>query len=226
MQIAAQILFATNGVQSHWVRLDSPHFFGSMLRVWMGAEYHREGSEPWYGVGNATSAAPADHPELSAERPFVYERSYPLLRLGAAYPLLGQGLRAAAFVRYLRMSVRVAPARCSMRQQPLGIEGGTEVEGAAGLYFDRRDHEQLPTKGYLLELSARGAGRGVRLPLHVQRADRACARLRSAGQSRRPPRLWRRAARLEGRVRRAHRRCLVGRSRLEFLFLVRTVLSG
>ena len=44
--LGAQVLFSTAGVQSHYLRLDVPRLFGTPLRLWLGAEFHKELNAP------------------------------------------------------------------------------------------------------------------------------------------------------------------------------------
>src|SRR5438445_175318 len=72
--LGAQVLFSTAGVQSHYLRLDVPRLFGTPVRLWLGAEFHKELNAPYYGLGNNTSSDLALHPGLSADRAFSYRR--------------------------------------------------------------------------------------------------------------------------------------------------------
>lgn len=158
-QLNFQVLFSTSGRQSHFIRYDAPHFLGSKLRVWALAEFEKEDYAPYYGLGNATSETLPAHSPLSTANAFVYDRTQPLGRLGASYPLLSN-LYAFAFATYLDMQVTAPEGSLLAQQAPLGIAGGHELQGEIGVYRDTRDHESVPTRGALLEASVRGASQG------------------------------------------------------------------
>jgi outer membrane protein assembly factor BamA len=159
-QLSAQLLFTTGGVQSHWVRYDAPRFLGTKVRFWSRLEYHRDLYAPYYGPGNASSDDLADHPELGGKYPFRYDRVMPLVRMGASYPL-GEHLHVFGFANYKHVVVHPYAGSLLEQQQPYGIQGGDVLEGTAGAYYDTRDHEAVPSRGDLLELSVRGAVQGV-----------------------------------------------------------------
>src|SRR5256885_6973052 len=103
--LGAQVLFSTRGVQSHFLRFDVPHLFGTPLRLWLGAEFHRELTAPYYGLGNNTSSQLSDHPGLTGERPFSYARRYPSGSIAFTLPLGDSGVRLSLFARYLRLHI-------------------------------------------------------------------------------------------------------------------------
>jgi outer membrane protein assembly factor BamA len=160
--LGAQILFSTNGVQSHYLRLDVPHLFGTPLRLWVGAEFHRELFAPYYGLGNRSSGALADHPGISGEHAFAYARRFPLGFLAFSLPLGSTpGARVFAFGRYLRMTVDPYAGSLLAAERPPGSDGGEELSYGLGVLLDRRDHETVTTRGYLLEAATRGSAAGV-----------------------------------------------------------------
>src|SRR5690349_12554516 len=161
LAIGAQVLFSTAGVQSHYVRLDVPRLFGSPLRMWLGAEFHRELSAPYYGLGNKTSGALADHPGISGEHAFSYARRFPIGVLAFSLPFGDSGARISTFARYLRMNIDPYAASLLAAERPPGTEGGEELAYGVGVLLDRRDHETVATRGYLLEAATRGSIAGV-----------------------------------------------------------------
>ncbi|MBS2030372.1 MAG: BamA/TamA family outer membrane protein [Deltaproteobacteria bacterium] len=158
--LAAQLYFTTGGVQSHWIHYDSPRFQGSKLRVWGRLEYHRDKFAPYYGIGNDTSDNPASYAGLSGSNPFTYDRIGPFLRAGAAYPFIPQ-LYAFGFVSYTDVTIHPYAGSLVELQQPYGINGGHELQLNVGLYYDTRDHEAVPTRGGLIELSGRGVSQAL-----------------------------------------------------------------
>jgi outer membrane protein assembly factor BamA len=159
--IGAQVLFSTAGVQSHYVRLDVPRLFGSRLRLWLGAEFHRELAAPYYGLGNDSSGALADHPGISGEHAFNYARRFPLGFLAFSLPFGTSGARISTFARYLRMTIDPYPGSLLAAERPAGTGGGDELSYGFGVLLDRRDHETVATRGYLLEAATRGSIAGV-----------------------------------------------------------------
>src|SRR5438067_2424178 len=149
--IGAQVLFSTSGVQSHYLRLDVPRLFGSRVRFWLGAEFHRELSAPYYGLGNKTSGSLADHPGISGDHAFSYGRRFPLGFLAFSLPFGTSGVRVSTFARYLRLTVDPYPGSLLAAERPPGTSGGEELAYGFGILFDRRDHENVATRGYLLE---------------------------------------------------------------------------
>ena len=159
--LGAQVLFSTAGVQSHYLRLDVPRLFGTPLRLWVGAEYHRELNAPYYGLGNGSSSNLADHPGLFGEHPFNYLRRYPQASIAFTLPFSTSGVRLSAFARYLRLHVEAYDGSLLALEQPPGSEGGEELSFGFGVLLDRRKGEAMPTEGYLLEAALRGAQRGM-----------------------------------------------------------------
>jgi outer membrane protein assembly factor BamA len=158
--LAAQVLFTTRGIQSHYLRLDVPHLFGTGLRLWLDGEYHRELYAPYYGLGNFSSDSPAAHPGLTSEHPFSYERRYPQAFAALTIPIDGEGTHIEAFSRYLHIRNDPYPGSLFTEERPPGAEGGDELSFGGGILVDRRDGEAVPRGGYLLELAVRGASRG------------------------------------------------------------------
>ena len=159
--LGAQVLFTTSGVQSHYLRLDVPRLFGTPLRMWLGAEFHREINAPYYGLGNDTSSNVADHPELSGTHPFTYLRRYPQANIAFTFPFSTSGIRISAFARYLNLHIEQYDGSLLAAEMPPGSNGGQEVQFGFGILVDRRKGEAVPTGGYLLEAALRGSEKGM-----------------------------------------------------------------
>jgi surface antigen Omp85-like protein len=159
--LGAQVLFSTAGVQSHYLRLDVPRLFGTPLRLWLGAEFHKELNAPYYGLGNKTSSDLALHPELSGDRAFSYLRRYPQANIAFTLPFSNSGVRLSAFARYLRLHIEQYDGSLLALEQPPGSEGGEELSFGFGVLVDRRKGEAMPDGGYLLEAALRGSQRGM-----------------------------------------------------------------
>src|SRR5438477_3281202 len=159
--LGAQVLFTTNGVQSHYLRLDVPRLFGTPLRMWLGGEYHRENNAPYSGLGNNSSSNVTDHPELSGTHPFTYLRRYPQASIAFTFPFSTSGIRLATFARYLNLKIEQYDGSLLALEKPPGSDGGEEVQFGFGVLVDRRQGEAVPTGGYLLEAALRGSERGM-----------------------------------------------------------------
>jgi hypothetical protein len=159
-QLGAQVLFSTSGVQSHYFRMDVPRLFGSPLRMWLSAEFHRELTAPYYGLGNQSSDELADHPGITGPHAFAYERQFPLGLLAFTLPFGTSGWRVSTFARFLHMKIDLYPASLLAAEQPPGTDGGDELSYGFGILLDRRDKEVVPTRGYLLEAATRGSVAG------------------------------------------------------------------
>jgi hypothetical protein len=159
--LGAQVLFTTAGVQSHYLRLDVPRLFGTPIRMWLDAEYHREINSPYYGLGNDSSSNLADHPQLFGEHPFSYFRRYPQGSIAFTLPFSDTGLRLSTFARYLRLHIEQYDGSLLAVEKPPGSEGGEELQFGVGILLDRRKGEAVPAGGYLLEAAVRGSQRGM-----------------------------------------------------------------
>ncbi|MFL5406504.1 MAG: Omp85 family outer membrane protein [Myxococcales bacterium] len=158
--LGAQVLFTTAGVQSHYFRLDVPRLFGSSLRMWLSAEFHRELTAPYYGLGNQSSDDLADHPGITGPHAFAYQRRFPLGLLAFTLPFGDSGLRFSTFARFLHTKIDLYPGSLLATEQPPGTGGGDELSYGFGVFLDRRDKEVVPTRGYLLEAATRGSVAG------------------------------------------------------------------
>ena len=159
--LGAQVLFSTAGVQSHYLRFDVPRLFGTPLRLWLGAEFHKELNAPYYGLGNRTSSDIADHPGLFGDRAFSYLRRYPQANIAFTLPFSASGVRLSAFARYLRLHIEPYDGSLLALERPPGTEGGEELSFGFGILVDRRHGEAMPNGGYLLEAALRGSQRGM-----------------------------------------------------------------
>src|SRR5438477_8416780 len=131
--LGAQVLFSTAGVQSHYLRLDMPHLFGTPLRLWLGAEFHKELNAPYYGLGNDSSSNLADHPSVSGGHPFSYLRRYPQGSIAFTLPFSSTGVRLSVFARYLDLHIEQYDGSLLAQEQPPGSEGGQELSFGFGV---------------------------------------------------------------------------------------------
>jgi len=159
--LGAQVLFSTRGVQSHFLRFDVPHLFGTPLRLWLGAEFHRELTAPYYGLGNNSSSSLSDHPGLFGDRAFSYLRRYPQANIAFTLPFSTSGVRVSAFARYLRLHIEQYDGSLLAQERPPGSSGGEELSFGFGVLLDRRNAEAVPSSGYLVEAALRGSQQGM-----------------------------------------------------------------
>jgi len=146
--LEAQGFATTGGAQFHFAFLDVPRLAGGSLRLDVLAGYDRNSAAPYYGIGN--------HPALANDlAPFnAYFEEYPVLRVrlrGA----LWRGLSAIGGYRLLLQHVAADPNSRLAQDAPLGVDGGAYAEASLGLGWDTRDDEMEPTRGALLEATAR-----------------------------------------------------------------------
>jgi outer membrane protein assembly factor BamA len=129
--------------------------------MWLSAEFHRELTAPYYGLGNQSSDELADHPGITGPHAFAYQRQFPLGLLGFTLPFGDPGFRLSTFARFLHMKIDLYPASLLAAEQPPGTNGGDELSYGFGILLDRRDKEVVPTRGYLLEAATRGSIAGL-----------------------------------------------------------------
>jgi outer membrane protein assembly factor BamA len=157
-QIAAQVLRSTGGLSAHYLRYDVPRLLGTQIRLWTRVEYHREVFAPYYGAGNQSSSRLADHPGLSGDHPFTYDRTLPTGRVGFGFPL-NDCIHLVTFLGYTHVGVKAYPGSLLAQLKPSGFEGGDDLQASVGAYYDGRDLEAVPTRGSLVEIGARGASK-------------------------------------------------------------------
>jgi outer membrane protein assembly factor BamA len=155
--LTVKAYLTSGGVQRYRVHYDAPRFLDVPVRLWLTGEYKVDLFAPYYGLGNASSSRPEDYPALSGSRIFQWTLHSPYARAGAALPL-GRAAYAFAYLSYRWITVSPYQDSLLAAQRPIGFEGGGELEGTIGAYFDRRDHEIHPSRGYYLEASVRGVG--------------------------------------------------------------------
>jgi len=147
--LEAQGFATTGGTQFHFAFLDVPRLAGGPFRLDVLAGYDRNSAAPYYGIGN--------HPALASDAPTpldTYVEEYPVLRArlrGAVW----QGLSAIGGYRLLLQHVAAEPNSRLAQDAPLGVDGGAYAEASLGLGWDTRDDEMEPTRGALLEATAR-----------------------------------------------------------------------
>ncbi len=147
--LEAQGFASTGGAQFHFAFLDVPKLAGGSLRLDVLAGYNRNSAAPYYGIGN--------HPALASDAPApldTYVEEYPVLR-ARLRGALWRSLLAMGGYRLLLQHVAAEPNSHLARDSPLGVDGGAYAEASLGLGWDTRDDEMEPTRGAVLEATAR-----------------------------------------------------------------------
>jgi hypothetical protein len=147
--LEAQGFATTGGTQFHFAFLDVPRLGGSSLRLDVLAGYDRNSAAPYFGIGNHPALAPN-----ASTAPDAYLEEYPVLRARVRGPLW-RDLSVMAGYRLLLQRVVADPQSRLAQDAPLGIDGGPYSEVSLGLGWDTRDNEMEPTRGALLEATAR-----------------------------------------------------------------------
>jgi hypothetical protein len=145
----------TGGTQFHFLSFDAPRVGGSTIRVDALAGYYRNSAAPYYGIGA--------HPVPSDTVPtgyYSYLEAIPLARCRVRAAVVDR-LSVAFGYRFLAQSVSAAEGSLLARDSPLGISGGPYSEVSVGLALDTRDDEMSPTRGVLLEMTARSTAPGL-----------------------------------------------------------------
>jgi len=147
--LEAQGFATTGGTQLHFAFLDVPRLGGSPLRLDVLAGYDRSSAAPYYGIGNHPALASSASTQLD-----TYLEQYPVLRARVRGPLW-RDLSAMAGYRLLLQRVVADPQSRLAQDAPLGVDGGAYAEASLGLGWDTRDNGMEPTRGELLEATAR-----------------------------------------------------------------------
>ncbi len=151
-------------VHADFLRLDMPGLAGGKLRLAVSAEYNQRNNGGYFGLGNASryqssSTEPASYPAVSMNRQRYQYRQYePLLRLNFRY-LLAKGIFLNTGMRLLweRSDVYPGSALWKDRNAVHGLQDHFGLQLAVGLAYDTRNHEYVPSKGFLCEAHLRAS---------------------------------------------------------------------
>lgn len=149
-------------VHSHGVSLDMPGLAGGRLRILSDISFQRDIDARYFGLGNASTSArePGDGP-----RRYQYVRSEPTarlmsrIRLGGGFDLLA-GLRARyEILEHYGGSKLTDDAAARSSGEPIvhGTSSHAVVMAYLGVLLDTRDHETMPSRGMLHEVSFRAS---------------------------------------------------------------------
>lgn len=143
-----------------YVKLDLPALLGGKLRLYIELGFGRYSNSGYYGLGNASSAAPSER-----ARYYQYDRIFPQLRSRARVRLterwqmmLGTTLTYNWINLYegsllqRQLQGQADPDTAALL---LGAERHALAELDIGWIWDSRDHEYAPTRGMFHELSWR-----------------------------------------------------------------------
>ncbi len=145
-------------VHMDFIKLDFPGLASGKLRLLIGLHYDQVNNSGYFGIGNAARAVAIDPTAEGAldYRIFQYVRQEPKLRMFIRYKL-AERLELALGLRFMWMNVKAKPG--SKLEHDLPTLRGTDphfgLHTAAGLIYDKRDHEYNPTKGVYFETALR-----------------------------------------------------------------------
>jgi hypothetical protein len=146
LSLEAQAYGSTGGTQLHFLSVDFPSLAGSGWRLDALGGYWRNVAAQYYGLG--------DHPRLPEGGADTFIESTPIVRVRARRRLI-DSLSVQLGYRFMWQGVEAAAGTRLERDAPFGAAGGPYSELAVGLAWDTRDDELVPTRGVLLESSAR-----------------------------------------------------------------------
>ena len=141
----------------HMLRYDHLGFLGvEGLRLTINGVYRQWGNDGYWGIGNSTSrerayAGPFEDGDPRAKR-YLYKLAQPFLHTTLRLELLGKW---SAFLSLIgKWSDIESFADSLLRQeQPLGFEGGFNMQLSGGVVYDTRKPEADPTQGVFAETS-------------------------------------------------------------------------
>lgn len=150
---------------SDGVQLDIPHLFGGRFRLMPGVFFDRTVNSGYFGLGNASAATPGPGQEtIGARYQFIHQELRS--RLNARYDLdgpwkllLGTNVRGMNPKRYPGSKLDEDWSTKGADGSPLLYGTGPTLLGiaAAGIAYDSRNNEVVPTRGALHEASLRVA---------------------------------------------------------------------
>lgn len=148
---------STEGAISTYIFHDMPDRLGRNSRLSLYAEYKRYLVADYYGLGNDTPYRPElidpDHPEFINTYYYSYRQEWPAFFVFLQLP---SGIEHTRFFFSLGLYQRSIETRDGpnklAQDRPLGIQGGRTSLYQAGLIYDTRDQEAVPTQGVWSEM--------------------------------------------------------------------------
>ncbi len=142
--------------QNQVLRLDLPAFFGGRARLDSRASFDRTVNEGYYGLGDATSAAPAPGASQVAGRyQFLFEeaRWRNIVRVHTSSPL---DVTFGLISRWENPAVYAATKLAEDRADVLGVRGAFLQTLSGGVMYDTRDSEFITTRGLFYQIGVGG----------------------------------------------------------------------
>lgn len=144
--------------QSHVLRLDAPHLLDDRLRIDVRGSFQRTVDAHYYGIGNATSAAPSnDTTGLGRRYQYLQEeaRLRVIARVHTGTPF---DLAFGGNVRFVSPQIyagsKLAEDSAATTNRVRGAETAVLGGIAAGVMVDTRDTEFVTRRGYFYQLGA------------------------------------------------------------------------
>jgi hypothetical protein len=147
LSIEAQLYGSTGGTQMHFLSLDMPSIAGSAWRVDALGGFQRNTVAHYYGLGEHGRIAPDEDDD-------TYTEMAPLVRVRARRKFLRHASLQLSYRAFFE-TIDVRAGSLLAREAPFGVKGGAYSELAAGVAWDTRDDELVPTRGVLIETSVR-----------------------------------------------------------------------
>lgn len=152
-------------LQRYLTRWDLPGQLGGRLRIEPQVGYQRVVNSGYFGIGNASRAEPAaeEAPGVPARR-YQYVRHEGSARVLARLALepelsLALGLQilydAPEIYEGSKLAEDLAAQTAEGARRLFATSDGAQFTLLAGLLWDTRDHETVPTRGFFHELSVR-----------------------------------------------------------------------
>lgn len=154
-------------VHADYIKLDKPAFLGERrLRFNGEIGFRKQSNARWFGLGSESSEAPPG----ADGRYNLYDRIFPGLSASLRYALVDRPVPIGkwrlevfgrlAFTYNVISSYSGSRLEADLATEALALRGRDHhalLIGAAGLLFDTRDHEFIPSSGWFAELSFRGS---------------------------------------------------------------------
>jgi hypothetical protein len=136
-----------------YLDFDRPGLAGGRLRLRGRLTFHRLGNTGWYGLGN--DAGGVSGPPRANDYRKLQARADGYARVRAA-----RSLEVYGGLRLTGTSVAIYPDSALARDADrlVGVGAHGEVLTTAGVLWDVRDDEYVPTAGWLVEAALRGGG--------------------------------------------------------------------
>jgi outer membrane protein assembly factor BamA len=142
-----------------WIKLDLPGLFDGRLRLMSSVGFSRHSNTGYYGLGNAATA----QPDVDQRR-YQYDRVYPQalirarIKLGERLGLMLGGsftYNLISLYEGSKLAEDLQGDDAQLRDRLRGTDGHAMVVLNAGLLWDSRNHDLVPSRGVFHEASIR-----------------------------------------------------------------------